>query len=266
MFRASTRILAGIVVISSTAGIVPEVAYADDVCNAGSIAAGEMQSFPYSLTSSVRAQFTLDSEAQDVVMQITDDSNNVACQTSLPNPGHQTCGWMPAEGASYVVKVLRPLTASAAADIAAPAGDDNATNNGQGAAADQASAIDTGAGDTGATGDSGATASTDAAQSMGGNGGWHRHRFHRHGQQQNSSGAQANASGTGDTSGAGDNATTSSDASTSADANTSADAGAAGTADSADNTDAAATSDDTAQAAIPAGPPASFNLCSVHVE
>jgi hypothetical protein len=146
MFRASTRILAGIVLISSAAGFAPEVAYADDVCTSGSIKAGATTTFTYNLDASKRSHFLLDTDQQDVAMQIVDDANNIACQTSLPNPGHQTCGWMPVEGAVYTVTLLRPLatTAADAASAPIPSSDESGevVNIGQGAAADASASTD----------------------------------------------------------------------------------------------------------------------------
>ncbi len=139
MYRASTRILAGIVFISSTAGLVPQVAYAEPVCSNGTIAVGATEKFTFNLDSSMRAHFTLDADKQDVAMQIVDDAKNVACRTSLPNPGHQTCGWMPVDGAVYTVNIIRPLATDlidASADVI-PIADDSGdgANVGQGSAA-----------------------------------------------------------------------------------------------------------------------------------
>ena len=133
MFGARTRILAGIALIGSTAALVPEAAIADGICSSGAVAAGGVQSFNYNLDSSLRAQFTLDTAATDVAMQIVDNSNNVACQTALPNPGHQSCSWTPIGGVTYTVNVLRPVAQQAADPAASAPVESISTNIGQGA-------------------------------------------------------------------------------------------------------------------------------------
>jgi len=138
MFRAKLNILVGIVLISSTAGVAP-VALADPVCTSGAVASGATQTQTFSLDSSMRSHFTLTSDQQDVVMEVVDDSNNVACATALPNPGYQTCGWVPANGAIYTARIIRPLptTVANASESPIPVADDSHESNnvGQGSAA-----------------------------------------------------------------------------------------------------------------------------------
>jgi hypothetical protein len=54
-------------------------------------------------------------------MIVTDDQQNVACQTQLAVTGHLSCSWMPVSGATYTVTVMRPASpdAIAAAETAA---------------------------------------------------------------------------------------------------------------------------------------------------
>jgi hypothetical protein len=135
MFRTKLNILAGIVLIGSTV-----TAYAEPVCSNGTIGSGATQTLTYNLDASMRSHFTLESDQQDVVLEIADDAGNVACVTSLPNPGYQTCGWQPAEGATYTAKILRPLptTVANASDAAIPEADDDSQSNnvGQGSPSD----------------------------------------------------------------------------------------------------------------------------------
>ena len=114
MFRAKLNILMGIVLISSTAGVAPQVAYAEPVCSSGVVASGATQTQTFTLDASMRSHFTLEASEQDVALEVVDDANNVACATSLPNPGYQTCGWMPVDGAVYTARIMRPLPTNVA--------------------------------------------------------------------------------------------------------------------------------------------------------
>ena len=140
MFRAKLNILMGIVLISSTAGVAPQVAYAEPVCSSGVVASGATQTQTFTLDASMRSHFTLEASEQDVALEVVDDANNVACATSLPNPGYQTCGWMPVDGAVYTARIMRPLPTNVANASESPipvADDASASNNvGQGSAAD----------------------------------------------------------------------------------------------------------------------------------
>ena len=140
MFRAKLNTLLGIVLISSAAGVAPQAAYAQPVCSSGVVASGATQTQTFTLDASMRSHFTLEASEQDVVLEVIDDANNVACATSLPNPGYQTCGWMPVDGATYTARVLRPLptTVANASESPIPVADSaSASNNvGQGSASD----------------------------------------------------------------------------------------------------------------------------------
>jgi hypothetical protein len=138
MFRAKLNILAGIVLIGSTAGFVPQVAFAEPVCSTGTVASGATQTQTFSLDATMRSHFTLESDQQDVALEVVDEANEVACATSLPNPGFQTCGWQPTEGATYTARIMRPLpttVANASEDPIPVADDQNESHNvGQGSA------------------------------------------------------------------------------------------------------------------------------------
>lgn len=139
MFRTKLNILAGIVLISSTVGLVPQMAYAEPVCTEGTVETGATQVQTFTLDASMRSHFTLETNQQDVVLEVMDDERNVTCATSLPNPGFQTCGWQPVQGAVYTARVMRPLptTVANATDQPIPDADTaTASNNvGQGSAA-----------------------------------------------------------------------------------------------------------------------------------
>jgi len=138
MFRTKLNILVGIVLISSSAGIAP-AAYAEPACTTKFLASGETLALNYTLDPAMRAHFTMEADQQDVVLEIVDGSNNVACATSLPNPGYQTCGWQPTGGALYTARIMRPLpttVANASEDPIPLADSDNESINvGQGSAA-----------------------------------------------------------------------------------------------------------------------------------
>lgn len=140
MFRTKLNILASIVLISSTAALGSQEASAEPVCSTGTLASGAAKTQTFTLDASMRSHFTLETDQQDVALEIVDDARNVACATALPNPGFQTCGWMPVEGAVYTARILRPLPTTAAnvADAPIPAADDETAshNIGQGSAAD----------------------------------------------------------------------------------------------------------------------------------
>ncbi len=140
MYRAKLNILAGIILVSATAGLVPQVAYAEPVCTPGTVASGATQTLTYTLDASMRSHFTLEASEQDVALEVVDDANNVACATSLPNPGFQTCGWMPVEGAVYTARIMRPLptTVANASESPIPVADSATESNnvGQGSASD----------------------------------------------------------------------------------------------------------------------------------
>ncbi len=152
MFRTKLNILLGIALIGSTAGVAPQVAYATPVCSTGTVASGAIQTQTFTLDSTMRSHFTLESDQQDVALEVVDDAHNVACATSLPNPGFQTCGWMPEDGAVYTARIMRPLptTVANASEQPIPVADDTTESNnvGQGSATD--SSVET-SGDAGTT-------------------------------------------------------------------------------------------------------------------
>ena len=135
MSRASTKILVGIALISSIAGSFPQAAYAEPICNSATLAVGGSHSFEFAIDDTMRAHFTLESDQQDVALQINDQDGNIVCKTALPNPGYQTCGWMPEAGATYSVATLRPFATNlvdASAEVIASGETEGATNIGQG--------------------------------------------------------------------------------------------------------------------------------------
>ena len=139
MLFARKRILAGIVVVSAVAWVVPEAAYAVEGCTSGSVALGGVQTYQYTLDSTQMAKLTLSSASDSLTMHVVDDQSNVACETSLPNSGHQVCSWQPASGATYTVQVLLP--ASAATLAGSSDGSVSAISNSDTAGAPPASSV-----------------------------------------------------------------------------------------------------------------------------
>lgn len=234
MLRGRKKILVGIVLLSSVSALAPEIAYAEDVCNAGSVDSGASQSFTFTLDSSVRAQFILDTLATDVSMSIVDSTGAVACKTSLPNPGHQSCGWMPSGDGLYTVDVTR--TAAATPVVSTSSDDEDAApaNIGQGTIVegDVSNEPDTSSGD-----DSTARSASGSWSGRHGRGhrGGHGHHHHDHdsqgsGEPDNQTDDEGNQAGddnqTGGDTGNGDGVT---------------------------------------PVSAPMGPPVSFTLCSIHV-
>ena len=118
MSFAGAKFLTGIMVAGVVALAQPGAAFAQ-VCNSGTANAGDVQPFTPAIDYSQLAQFTLDSSGSDITMLVVDDQNNVACDASAIAASHLSCNWMPVQGASYTVQVMRP--APAAADPAAAA-------------------------------------------------------------------------------------------------------------------------------------------------
>lgn len=114
MSFAGARILTGIMMAGVAALAQPEAAFAQ-ACNGGSANVGDVQPFTPAISYSQLAQFTLDSSGADITMLVVDDQNNVACDASAVMASHLSCNWMPVQGASYTVQVMRP-----APDVADP--------------------------------------------------------------------------------------------------------------------------------------------------
>ena len=116
MLFAGARILTGIMMVGAVAASLPEAAYAQS-CNNGSLAAGDVKSFSYTLDADRAAQFTLDNVANDMSLLVVDDQSNVVCETSISDAGAQSCSWQPMAGAVYTAQVRanRELRAANAA-------------------------------------------------------------------------------------------------------------------------------------------------------
>jgi hypothetical protein len=112
MSFAGARILTGIMLVGAVAAAQPGIAYAQS-CNGGSANAGDVQPFNPTIDYTQLAQFTLDSAGADITMLVVDDQNNVACDASAIMASHLSCNWMPVQGASYTVQVMRPAPAVA---------------------------------------------------------------------------------------------------------------------------------------------------------
>ena len=235
MLRGSKKILVGIVLLSSVSGLAPEIAFAEDVCNAGSVESGANQSFNFTLDSSVRAQFILDTVAPDVSMTIVDSTGAVACQTSLPNPGHQSCGWMPSGDGLYTVEVARAAATTPVVSTSSDDEDAAPPNIGQGTIVegDAANEPDESSGDD------------STARSASGSWSGHHGRGHRrgHGHRHHNDDSQG--------SGEPDNQPGEGDSQTDDDDQTGDDTG---------------NGDDVTPVSAPMGPPVSFTLCSIHVD
>jgi len=110
MSFAGAKILTGIMLVGAVVAAQPGIAYAQS-CNSGSANVGDVQPINPTIDYTQLAQFTLDSSGADITMLVVDDQNNVACDASAIAASHLSCNWMPVQGASYTVQVMRPAPA-----------------------------------------------------------------------------------------------------------------------------------------------------------